>query len=683
MIERHSEAAASFFVSARLGGLLGLVALALLAPAGCNDEVAATSAELTLVRGGARVSPELIVALGTFQLTPDQEPTRVTLEVENAGEGAVDIGAPDVLSIESDSALAFRVSKPADTLLNPGQRAEIRIIFTPPAVGMWEATLVLNPPNARGGPKRYRMTASASQVTVVPDLSLSFVDDGGAPVGGLDFGFLSPGTSSTLEVRLRNDGNVPFDFVLAKIVTTDASAPFVVQTNSEGLIEPGGAVILGVAASPLTCGIFATTLIIRDPRDDRPLADLAIRVSSAPDLFTRPGLVTNSSTNAAERSIALAHREEGGARVVLGDSAFDSFRGKAMWLDFNGCESSNGQALNDSQGTGTNLWGHRVATDAEGKLALVTSSDRAEAWLLPMIAGEGAGAAGFRLGTFNSKGGHGQGAAFARDGSVAGVGQTLADSGFNPHGGVWLYRRPSPTAWADIAEADFRLVPLEPPRVSKLGSALAMSTTGDVIISGGLYMSSVTATDVFEAALFVWAASTDPSLGRTWGRVVPGQDGDRRAESFLLRSLKTPIEEALAVGASADGSVLAIAFKSDFTIVEVHIFETGLDGLWGIPGDPQTRRVANHVVSVDAFNNWGFALSPDGRRFIVSDDFGIVAVAKTGQTWGAGSALEQTWPTPLAGQVSFDPAGTQIGGFSPDGGLVIQQLNPMLNALEP
>jgi hypothetical protein len=115
--------------------------------------------------------------------------------------------------------------------------------------------------------------------------------------------------------------------------------------------------------------------------------------------------------------------------------------------------------------------------------------------------------------------------------------------------------------------------------------------------------------------------------------------------------------------------VLGLAFKSDFQQLEVHIFELNGEGVWGLQGNPTTRRVANHVATIETFDDWGFAMSPDGRRIIVSDSAGIVALRRSADAWGAGSVLDGSWDQALYGPIAFTPDGNAIVGVDDQGAL--------------
>jgi hypothetical protein len=638
---------------------------ALLVTSGCGDPTAAPVVDFALSRAGLELGDGSSIDFGTIAIDSTALPAPVELTLTNRSPDPWFLADGLPVQLENDSSLAFRLVLPRVSEIAPRTSVTLTVLFAPRRAGQWEADLVLAPDSRRAEPLTVRLVATASEPSVAPITAARLIDANGQPLSLMDFGNVEAGSPTTLSFGLENTGNVAIDPNTFSWSMTPDATPFTV-TPPTGSIEPGTSGSGTVSVTIDTCGEAMAELEVIAADGSTPVGTVELKVASVPTRSTLPTFMPTSLSDAVVHAIAVAGPEDGGLRVVLGKSDAESFRGVVRVVDFDGCTSGNPTTLYDIGAT--NLWGHRVALTDAGDMALVTWSDRAEARLFRLDPANFADSTSVRLGTFISGGGHGQAAGLSGDGGVAVIGQRFADSGFNAHGGLWLYERIGAT-WQDMPETRFRLVPLEPPRVDALGTSTAVSANGDVIIGGAQYLSSISVPGVYEAALLVWAASVDPSSGRTWGRIVPQQDSDRRAETQLLRSEVTPVDEVIQVAMSRDGSVLGLAFKSDFQQLEVHIFELNGEGVWGLQGNPTTRRVANHVATIETFDDWGFAMSPDGRRIIVSDSAGIVALRRSADAWGAGSVLDGSWDQALYGPIAFTPDGNAIVGVDDQGAL--------------
>jgi hypothetical protein len=644
--------------------------VALLAGAAACDgaDEAAPRADLAIVRAGVVATPGDSLYLGSTPYDSAQEPIRFALTLRNLGPATVRLDGPPLLRVENDSDLAFRVSRPRGEELAAGAELEVSVLFSPPRPGRFEATLLLEATETRGDVAIFGLVAEAVAEVVAPELGATFTTPDGTPVTSLDLGDLRTTGRLEAELRVLNTGNTPLPLGAATLVWTGADDIFTAAFRSESELAAGAEAAVDLVAETAACGSFSATLTFLGPQATS-LATLRVTASSEPDRLVITSVTTPNASIPAAHSLAIAETEDSLSRVVLGNSAAGAFVGAALFVEANTCAvGGNGPLLEDGA-PGTNLWGHRVAVDGSGTLALVTWADRPEARLFRLDAD----GAAVRLGTFINGGGHGASAALSGDGDVAVVGQRLADSGYNPHGGLWLYERTG-TTWAGASEARFRLVPLDPPRVAELGAAAAISEGAELVVGAGLYMTDLTRPDDFEGALFVWRGTRDPVNGRQWGRIVPGQDPDRRAESALLRTLALPVDERVEVGIGAGGDVLAITFRTAPTVIDVHLYERVGDDLWGIPGDPASRRVAHHVAKVTVFDAWGFAMDPSGDRFFVADNAGIVAVRRSGDSWGDGSTIDREWAIPMQGRIAIDRAGHRLVGLQTDDALLLLEV---------
>lgn len=637
--------------------------LALGGLAGC-DEAAQAPPKLELYIDGTLAGPTPSIDF------PDTEPgsdgVAVQIEVKNLGPAPLVLTGSPPLLLERDDRLAFRVSQPTTTRFARGESLVFNIVFAPHSPGSSAARVVIK----TGGEEPLVISLSGDGTDEAALASLVATLDGAPVTTTFDFGAVRTLDSKDANLRLANGGagTLALGATPATLSGPDV-AMFEVGAASASTLAAGEHVDIPVTFTPTGCRGYQATLSIDTPG----LADaidivLTGRGGENPQGHadaTDPELL-----DAPDLDVTLSTAGVGGKRrFAVGNLTVGSYSGQVAVFAWDGCTLSLPRTISAaSAGLTAQLFGAQVALSDDGGTLLVTARDQTkDAWLFT-IGGDDEPRFLGTLATFDQASGHGRGATLAGDGSVAFIGQAMADSGFNAHGAVFVYERPA-AGWQSAPEARYRLGPSAPTQVELIGSAVEASRNGDVVVSAAL-LTPVGAGSKGPATAFVWAASRDSQTNeRVWGKAIPQGEPNQRTETVRLTSAQVPSDSAARVAISADGNTIALSAVVN-SEVQIRIYARTGSELWGRPTTSLDERLPTAILKMSASPALRFTLGPNGDFLLVGDQSGAKEIARPPGGWvdeTPVTSFAQTWNVPFYGTLAVAPEGGAFAGMDKAG----------------
>jgi len=596
-----------------------------------------------------------------FPDTPtDGEGIAAQIEFRNLGPGVLVLtGSPPIL-LERDDRLAFRVSQPPKNRFAAGESFVVSVVFAPHFPGSSAARLLIH---VDGLEAPLLVALTGEGVPGAAPLLIATLD--GAPLGArYDFGAVPILESREANLRLANGGTGLLDLGLAPATLSgpDAGA-FQLGLLTATTLGEGEHVDLALSFTPTECKGYAAALTLPGPADG-PI-DLPVTGRGGDNPQGHAGVTDANLLDTADLDVALSSSLGGARRFAVGNPTAQSYSGEVALFTWDGCALSPPRRISAaSAGLTAQLFGAQVALSDDGSTLLVTAREgERDAWIFAINADNEPRFLA-TLATFDEGPGHGRGAALAGDGSAAFIGQALADSGFNPHGAVFVYERPT-AGWQSAPEALFRLVPSAPTQVELVGSSVEASKSGDVVVSGALETPAGAMTKG-PAVVFVWLATVGPSTHeRLWGREMVGGEPNQRAESVRLLSARVPSDGAPRVAISADGQTIALTTAGERD-VQVRLYVRTGD-TWGKPTASPDERLPTGTITFTASAALRVALGPAGEFLIAADQGGARDLVRPSGGWKDESPTLRTWNVPFYGALAVAPEGAVFTGMDKAG----------------
>jgi hypothetical protein len=583
------------------------------------------------------------------------------IEIKNLGPTTLLLeGSPPVI-LERDDRLAFRVTQPATRIFPKGESVVFSVVFAPHSPGSSAARLVIDT-NASEAPLVFALTGEG--IEGATPLLVATID--GAPVGSsFDFGAARPFESVTANLRLANGGTGVLDLGSSPVTLSgaDKSAFELGEVTASALAE-GEHVDVPVTFTPGGCETYHAVLTIDHAAAASPL-DVLLTGRGGENPQGHADVTDTELLDAPDVDVALSSAvSQGPRRFAVGNLTVGGYAGQVRLFAWDGCTLSSPKTISAaSSGLDAQLFGNQVALADDGQTLLVTARDqRKDAWIFSV---DSAGEPHFvaTLATFDEAAGHGRGGALAGDGSVAFIGQAMADSGFNAHGAVFVYPKPA-AGWQPAPESRFRLVPSAPTQVELIGSWVETSRTGDVVVSGAL-QTPVGAGSKGPATAYVWAATHEEGE-RRWGDAIPAGEPNERSETLRLLSNQVPSDSAARVAVSADGNSIAMSTPRD-SDVQIRLYTRSGAEPWGKPTASPDERLPTALVTLTASPSLRLALGPAGEFLIAADQGGARELARPTGGWNDDAAPSRTWNVPFYGSLAVAPDGVAFAGTDKNG----------------
>lgn len=633
--------------------------LALVAPLiGCADDAEVTPA-IELYLDGTLAGPS--PAIDFPQTLAGGEGIAAQLELKNLGPGALLLTGTPPLRLERDDRLAFRVTQPPTTRFEPGESLLASVVFAPHSPGSSVARLVI----ATSAADEPIVIALTGQGINVDRPVLSVTLDGAAPGETFDFGSVSTVTARTITLRLANSGSGVFELGPSPVTLSgpDASA-FELTPPTVTALAAGEGVDVPLTFRPPGCRAYRASLAVAPSGPSSPLT-IALTGRGGENPQGHADVTDTEQLPAPDLDVTLSGPSVGGKRrFAVGNLSVGSFAGQVALYAWDGCTLSQRRTISAaSAGLTAQRFGAQVALSADGTTLLVTAYDhQKDAWLFAVGADDEPRFLA-TLSTFDEDDGHGRGAALSGDGTVAFIGQTMADSGFNPHGAVFVYER-GEAGWQSMPEARWRLGPAAPTQVELIGAWVETSQDGAVVVSGAL-LTPAGAPTKGPATAFVWVAERDPDTDeRAWGQPHSGGEPNHRVENVRLLSAQAPTDGAARVAISADGDTIALSTVVG-TEVQIRLYVRDGD-LWGLPTTSLDERMPTARLTLTASSALRMGLGPDGDFLLLANETGAREVARPADGWVDESPLAsiaRTWNVPFYGQLALTPDGLSFAGM--------------------
>lgn len=632
-----------------------LVALLL---AACDDPAESPPA-LELYIDGTRAGEAPTIAFP--EAVAEGDGVAAQLELKNLGPADLVLTSSPPLLLERDDRLAFRVTQPPKTRYARGESLVFSVVFAPHSPGASVARLLVTTAH-----ETFTIALTGTGVGAASP-ALSATIDGAAVAAGFDFGSVRAAQRKEVGLKLANSGTGSLTLPAGALALSGADAAAFDVGPLESTAVPAGAdVVVPLGFTPDGCRSYRATLTVRAA------GELVIPLSGRGG-DNPQGHADVSDTellDAPDLDVALSSPTVGGKRrFVVGNLTVGSYSGQVGVYTWDGCALSAASKISASNaGLDASLFGAQVALSDDGGTLLVTARDqRKDAWLFDVDV-DGVPHFLATLATFDEGGGHGRGAALAGDGSAAFIGQAMADNGFNSHGAVFAYERPT-TGWQNTPEARFRLVPAKPNEVELIGSWVDASDNGDVVISGAL-LTPVGAPSKGPATVFVWEAVRDADNLRSWGRAVPLGEPNERTETVRLTSAQVASDAAARVAIAADGNTIALSAVVN-NEVQIRLYaRSGPGDLWGKPTVSADERLPTATLSLAASPALRMALGPDGAVLLLADAAGAREVRRPGGGWLDAAPIDgyaATWNVPFYGGIAVAPDGAAFAGMDKAG----------------
>lgn len=591
----------------------------------------------------------------------------VQIEIKNLGPGELELTESPALQIERDDRLAFRVTQPPTTRYARGESLTFSIIFAPHSAGSSAASLVI----ATNLPDPIVISLSGEATTTSAPAALIATLDGSPVDEVFDFGTVPTAQPKSAQLRLSNVGATTLNLGSnpVSIVGPDA-AMFTLESSGTTAIEPNAHVDLELTFLPTGCRAYGATMTIQATGVDPIVVELSGRGGENPQGHADV-IIDADKLETPDFDVALSAPGAGGKRrFAVGNMAAGTFTGRVTTYTWDGCVLADEHDVTPAGfGLSANLFGAQVGLTDDGTTLLVTAYDNTkDAWLFTIDATNDPRYLA-TLATFDQAGGHGRGAAIAGNGTAAFIGQERANTAESPaHGAVFVYERQGGT-WLSMPEAKLRLNPSVPLQAELIGSSVAASQSGDVVVSGAL-ATPAGAQSNGPATAYVWAASDDPAGGRLWGKPIPLGEVNQRIETVKLTSAQVPTEGGALVAISADGHtiVMSIVVNSE---VQIRVYaRADANDLWGLNTASANERGPTALLRLTASPNQRLAVGPTGNFIIIADQSGAREIARPGLGWKDENPLTSFahhWNVPFYGRLAVASDGTSFVGMDHQG----------------
>jgi hypothetical protein len=224
-------------------------------------------------------------SLSFGSLSVGQTSSALTLTILSNGGQALSL---NTLAISGANAGDFTITSDTchvPTALQPGKSCMVLVSFTPSAAGNRTAALTItdnaSPPTESAQLNGTGLTP-APAATLIPD--------------SLDFGTVTQGTSTPLNISLKNSGNAALHISSVAVVGADANDFSSSSPTCNAAIPANSTCTITVTFTPLAPGVRTSTITITD---DAPNSPQTVQVQGNANPAFTPGPAPNGSTTAS------------------------------------------------------------------------------------------------------------------------------------------------------------------------------------------------------------------------------------------------------------------------------------------------------------------------------------------------------------------------------------------------
>lgn len=576
------------------------------------------------------------------------------VELRNLGPGPLELDGAPLVRLEKDDRLAFTATQPAASRFEAGSSATFSVVFHPHAAGHDEGRVVI----AVRGREPFVIEVTGDATTgETPTPALAATLDGAAVTAAFDFGAVAPNAQKDATLTLSNAGTGALTLSSTSTVVVSGDG-FAAGPLTKLELASGESTDVAITFTPTACQAYRGTLTVSSPVGGGAptVVELTGRGGTNPQGYDG---VTEALAQ-PDGDVTLSDATSGSRRLAVGNLAFGSFTGRVGLYPWDGCSLATPRELTPTAtGSAVQLFGAQVALDDSGRLLLATARDADTAWLFA-LAEDGSASVTASLKTLKAGKGNGRGAALSGDGSLALVGQPLADSGFNPHGVVLAYPKPT-SGWSNFTDARFRLGPSNPTTVRQLGAWVETSADGSVVIAGGF--ESDTSGNLGAPRVYVWeqaGSGADATWGDPNGSGVP----QPQVETVVLTAPGTTATIA-APALARDGGTAALAVDADGAIRVVVWVRSGAS--WDATGGARELPPTASIALADATARTRLALGPTGEFLVAADGGGAREILRPASGWDASASVGRRWNIAFFGAVALSPDAQALAGLDAAG----------------
>jgi hypothetical protein len=234
------------------------------------------------------VGPVALLSATTFSfgsLTVGQTSGSQTLTISSVGDQALSLNSTAITGMNSADFSITGDSCHAPTVLQSGTSCSVLISFTPLAAGSRSAALTITDnaaPPAESAQLNGTGLAPAPAVTLIPS--------------SLDFGTVTQGTSTPLNISVKNSGNAALHISSVAIAGADANDFSSSSSNCNAAIPANSTCTITVTFTPLAPGVRTTTITITD---DAPNSPQTVQIKGNANPAFTPGPAPGGSTTAS------------------------------------------------------------------------------------------------------------------------------------------------------------------------------------------------------------------------------------------------------------------------------------------------------------------------------------------------------------------------------------------------
>jgi len=234
------------------------------------------------------VGPVPLLSATSFSfgsLTVGQTSGPLTLTISSIGGQALSLNSTTITGMNSSDFSITGDSCHAPTVLQTGTSCSVLISFTPSAAGVRSAALTITD---NGSPATESASLSGTGLAPAPAVTLI--------PGSLDFGTATQGTSTSLNISVKNSGTAALHISGVVIGGADANDFSSSSLTCNAAISINSSCTITVTFTPLAPGVRSTTITITDDASDSPQT-VQVKGNASP-AFT-PGPAPGGSTTAS------------------------------------------------------------------------------------------------------------------------------------------------------------------------------------------------------------------------------------------------------------------------------------------------------------------------------------------------------------------------------------------------
>jgi hypothetical protein len=233
------------------------------------------------------VGPVPLLSATSFSfgsLTVGQTSGPLTLTISSIGGQALSLNSTAITGMNSSDFSITGDSCHAPTVLQSGTSCSVLINFTPSAAGSRSAALTITD---NAAPPAESAQLNGTGLAPAPTVTLT-------PVS-LDFGTVTQGTSTPLNISVKNSGNAALHISSVAMEGADANDFSSSSPTCNATIPANSTCTITVTFTPLAPGLRTTTITITDDAPDSPQT---VQIKGNANSAFTPGPAPNGSTTA-------------------------------------------------------------------------------------------------------------------------------------------------------------------------------------------------------------------------------------------------------------------------------------------------------------------------------------------------------------------------------------------------